>query len=252
MRALATESRHKEITVSIAGDPKTAKTFLSFTSPTPIFYHEFDIGSLNRVLPHLSKEVIAESFFEEYPLLSLEAALDVSVASKLLGQFRTEYRKSVIEAAKSGGTVIIDTESLWWELIQAVLVPADTGKKTGGLKYGPANADYRGAVSYSRDPAHRCNLVLIHQTKEIWEEGAPTGRREPHGHKENLSIVDFRLLTLKPYVGAGKTDFRIKIDNCGLNPKLEGIVIDPSGKTPGSIQSPATMGTVREILGLEG
>ena len=123
MKSLAGVTRYKETIISIAGDPKTSKTWLSFTSCPPIYYHEFDVGSLNRVLPHLPKETIAASFFEVYPLLSLEAALDVSVAKTLLGKFRTEYRRSVIEAAKVGGTVIIDTESLWWGLLPTTPFP---------------------------------------------------------------------------------------------------------------------------------
>lgn len=246
MKPLTSRDRVSNIVAAIAGDPKTAKTYTAFTSPAPIYYHEFDQGGLNRVKPYLPADL--EINFEVYPLTDHDTK---AKALKMYDHFIKEYDESVLAASLTGGTVIVDTDTLMWALMQIALT--DETKK-GPLGYKDANAKYRRIIGKARE--HGANLILINQMKEVWERNEETGQIQatgryiPHAHKEANALIDISLRTLKPYKGAGKTDFGLRVEFCGLDPTLEGAVFDSSGKTPNSYPLPASMASVRELLGV--
>lgn len=242
------------LAVSVAGDPKSSKTHFLFTAPQPIFYHQFDLGGLKRVRPFLPDNLKMQ--YEEYPALDMDVseALVRQQSAAIWKQYVASFKESVHEAAKAEGTVGIDTETIMWDIMQYAKVPPED--KRGAMKYGPANESYRAMINYTRDPAHPCNLVLIHQMRERWgatETGSigPTGVFEPAMHKHVPAQVDVRVRTWKPTV-MGSVNFRLQIIDSGVNPKAEGTWIDPAGdpNKPKTIVGPVTWDNFRLALGV--
>jgi hypothetical protein len=232
MKRVETLEREPGIVISLWGDVKTGKSFTAANAPGKLYYHEFDQGGWSRIAPHLSDERLKVGVFREtYPL---DQHTTVTQKTGLWNTFLENIQWSVKEAKDGAGFVIIDTETILWDIMQAALVP-ENGKR-GAMEYGKANGQYRGIIGGARK--YHANLIFIHQARPVWAQNEnnqwiETGQLEAQSMKENKGLVDVRIQTLKPVAGAGKTDFRAKIEFCGLDPKLEGVVFDPSGKSLG-------------------
>src|SRR3990167_2489053 len=258
MRSVTTKERQGQTVIAVSGMPKTGKTWLALaTSPRSVYYHELDTGELSRVLPALPDDLLNGNLFaQEYGLASEggdQLGISKVEADRTWLRFKREYKKSIIAAAAAGGTVVVDTGSLLWELAQAALV--DANSRRGAMEFGLANREYRGMIGFAREAAHRCNLVLIHHVREVWEKDdrdqwQATGRYNPKMHKETEALVDAGLWAMRPFRGGGKTDFRLRFDFCGLDHTMEGTVLDPSGDTAGSLALPATLETVFDLLSI--
>lgn len=227
--------------VSLAGPAKSGKTHLACTAPLPIFYHQFDLGSLKRVKSHLPAETLKQITYYEYPRLAAEF-IDVNPAGlRALAQewwrkFVKQYKADVIAAASCDppGTVVIDTETIEWELNQQANVDPEA-KKAGAMKYSLANAEQAGMIDYARNSEHRCNLILLHQMREIWEYDPESkgwkasGKFEPDRQKHVLAGIDVAAQMFRP-AATGSAKFRMKIVECGLNPYAEGLMVDDLGE----------------------
>lgn len=254
MKLLENRARAGRLIISLGGGVKTGKTSLIFSGQSPVYFHEFDLGSLERAKPQIPAST--QVYHQDYPPMAQQRS--PGIALKIWNNFLAEYSASVLAASAVGGLVAIDTETILWDVMQVALLPPeddDRGRKLGRLKYRSANGEYRGVVNYARHPDHPCDLILVHQVKPVWVrddhgQWQDTGEKEIHSHKEVGSLADIQVLTMKPHPAARNHEFRLKIVECGLEVNLEGMVIDPSGKTPGSLKDKPSISLLRELLNL--
>src|SRR5205809_605635 len=89
------------IIASVAGPPKSAKSWFACTAPWPIMYHQFDLGSFKRVKPHLTAETLANIQIESYKRIAVGFAddkidPDLQAAAKPVWEhFIKTYKQSV-------------------------------------------------------------------------------------------------------------------------------------------------------------
>jgi hypothetical protein len=227
------------LVVSAWGTPKTGKTHFSFGFPEPLYLLNFDLGGeFEPMARYLGKEIHVTSFHieEDYDTLSWNA---------LLTDFCDTYHARIEEAASRGGTVVIDTATQLWTLIQKVKLDDIKQVRLKKLRqkdpdahaaevvihpfdYSDASSKMNGLLRYAAQyPA--TNLVLTHWAAPIYVGSDKTNRIEPQGFNAVPAIVhaNIQLFTEGGENASVETPVTpmARITSCRADVRLEGMTL---------------------------
>lgn len=209
------------LVVAVWGEPKVGKTHFALTFPEPIRFLNLDFG-LRELLPKFSTKDVAWSD------LATTSTTDLEESQRILKVFHADYLQAV-EECQHGGTVVIDTATLLWQMVQTVKLHevrarrgAAKGKSAEEVK--PMNFDYAESNtlmgSILRRVLHKpdLNACFIHSCKPKYSDG---GERlnavEFQGFAATPSIAQITMQITKPGYG--------RIDYCRFDPGLAGMEI---------------------------
>lgn len=183
------------IITSISGKPKTGKTHLSLSWPSPIVVFSFDIGQE----PVLAKFKGKDIRVVQYPLPIIDTVKgkgQQDEIKQLWDKFSTDFREATENTEVK--TVIIDT---WTALYQIAQIAR--AKELGQVnimreQFGEVYARLRSLI-------HRCrlsgqNLVLVTYLRDRYVDDSNTGELEMDGWRGTESEVDVILWTTKDTV----------------------------------------------------
>lgn len=222
--------------VSVWGSEKKGKTHFAFDFPEPVRMCSFDLRhqeALEWFLLHEEKDIKVVSF-------PLGEEFDRESWPQLLLDFRDTYHAMLEEVAPHGGTVVLDTATQVWQLVQAVNLEAVKAKRLAlAQRAKPATtADEVQLYPYDYQTANlmmggllrrvrqypTVNAVFVHRCKDEYVRADRTGRIVFAGFGETPAIVQ---LNLHLYTEAqeGEIVRMGRIDSCGANISLEGMTV---------------------------
>jgi len=211
----------KSLFVLLWGPPKCGKTTFVVGNkhkkipsfPKPIYILNYDLG-LKELVESIPVEDREDIYFVD--LVGKGTNLDEVQAVQVLNKAEAGIAEAVKGIqAKGAGTIVIDTITTHWELIQWVELSGAKKNKDGKAyryEYGPANARYRQTVMGLK-AVPGCNVVLVQYAKEVYDSGGQaTGTFEPHGNKQtsHMAPIVVNLYTdtaKKPFVYGGKITY---------------------------------------------
>ena len=220
-----TASVNRRMIISVCGEEKAGKNYFSFTFPSPIYVHSFDIGLEGTIDQFVAKKEIyvAEYELEVQPGMA-EPREVAEAASALWSNFVGNYKDSLASAKR--GTVVIDTDSEVYELLRL----ARFGKLSQILphNYAPVNAEFRDVVRSAYD--HQCNLFLIGRMADEWindnnGKGNKTGNRVRRGFSDLPYLTQINALCERVDRDGGGSDFQAVIESCRFNPECNGATV---------------------------
>jgi hypothetical protein len=210
------------LVVAVWGDAKVGKTHFALTFPEPIRVLNLDFG-LRELLHRFSPKDIAWSDLETTATSNLEES------QRVLKAFHDDYL-AAIEECQNGGTVVIDTATQLWQIIQTVKlheVRARRGAAKGksaeevkpmGFDYAEANTLMGGLL---RRVLHKPNLnaCFIHRAKTKYNAAGERldGVLEFQGYGETPAIAQITMQLTSPGFG--------RIDYCRFDAGLAGMEI---------------------------
>lgn len=203
--------------VSISGDPKSGKTFLSLTFPDPIKVFSFDRGT----------KFIAETKFADKKIDITEISLPIietenqAWASEPWHNFLKEYKEDV--ASGKYNTIVLDTATVVWQMCHQAVTEERERQKLAEVKYYEPNL--RMSALFSRASIAGINLVTIQYLTERYEEGKATGELKIDGWKRTGGNADILLEMRSLTRGKGdsaKTVMETMIRACRFDRDLVG------------------------------
>jgi hypothetical protein len=222
--------------VSIWGEEKKGKTHVAFTFPAPVHVINLDYGYVEPLAKFPDKDIKVASFplGEEY---------DTETWPGILQDLRDTYH-CWLEAmdGDGGGTIVIDTATQLWQLVQKVGLEEVRLKRLATARKKDPHAQLADQPIYPYDYASanflmsglirrafqypRVNLVLIHRAQEIYEGKDPSGRMKCHGFGEVPAIVqaNVRLFT-EVDKETGVVTRKLRVDSCRADTSFEGRVM---------------------------
>lgn len=225
----------KRLVLSLWGDAKEGKTHFSLTAPPPIWYINLDFG-VDELLHKFPGLDVRRADLE------MTEATDASTYKKLLANFHKDY----VEALTMGGTVVVDTATQLWQVVQKVKLDAVIEERTeafyakhkkmpepGEIKlfpfdYADANT-YMGGLLRRAAQQRKTNVIFINRAKEDWSSQGPTGTVSFQGFKDTAAIVQMTLKLFTKREGQGdKKTFKVmgKIESCRFDKELEGMELE--------------------------
>lgn len=216
----------RRLVVTSWGAPKAGKSHFALTFPSPIVYLNLDFGVADLQWKFPETEVWRADF--PVPKLS-----NIAGCADLLTQLDEVLDQSCRDLQeRGGGTVVIDTASLLWQLVQKVdLQPHKEAKASKSnkdpeavkvMQFQYADANLRMSSLLRRViPCEDVNAVFIHGQSDVYDAGGnPTGAVQAHGWKAVHGVSQF---TLQHYRRDGQ--FFAKFEVCRPNPDLERIEV---------------------------
>jgi len=238
--------------IEVWGKEKSGKTRLGLTAPVPIYLYNFDRGydRVERSMRTDSSTIPIEPSFEErydrglilvtdYSGMvkgkpgSLQAE-DVENGREILRQFEEDWWKMVNNefckpppaglGLPKGGTAIIDTGTLIWNIAGHVLHKKAPPNQPW-IQYTMRNDFFRRLLSSARDSGR--NVIFIHHDTEIYgQEGTILGTRA-QGDKLVARAADIVIkMRSEKQAQAGLPSFKTRIEDCGLNASVTGQELD--------------------------
>lgn len=211
------------ILMSVWGSAKTGKSHFALTAPEPIYYFNLDFG----VRPLLHKFADKDITVYDVPVV-LFAGMDesddhIKGLTATLNTFQNAYQRALNELRGTGGSVVIDTTSILWKLIQEVYVGGSDkeGARPKRFNFNKANMVMD---SYLRAPLHvGINGVMLMQCKGVFDSrGQETGEVQPQGYGGTTSVTEVTLQMLKT-----DSNSRVaRIQDCRPNIELEGLELE--------------------------
>jgi hypothetical protein len=215
----------RRIIISLTGEEKSGKNHTSFTAPSPLFVHSFDVG-LDGVVQKFQNE--KEIYVADYELSiqpgEASAGEVAEAADKVWQQFVANYRDGL--ASCGNGTTVIDTDTELYELLRL----ARFGKLTQIMPhhYGPVNAELRDVIRESYD--HDANVFFLSKKTDIWEsyigsDGKEKGRKTGLKGRKGFGDLPFLVQVVASTVREDTTDgtvFNVAIEDCRFNPMANG------------------------------
>ena len=224
-----TDRIYPRIIASLWGPPKSGKTHLGLTFPTPIYAIEIgetgteDWFMAHPDVPHKYEPIIIPDLV---PKLSDHEMLLANFEEKLMEAVDSEYK-----------TLVIDSTSRLWRSIRAVKTDETFRAST---REKPNQADYEGANDYMEQVVQVArknrglNLVFVHRHREVFRKVdgklQDTGDIESRDYRgmENLVTIQIRTGKAEFFMGKDKPkvmDFAHTIELCRYQPELEGQMI---------------------------
>jgi len=108
---------HKRLVVAIDGLQKTGKTSLALRFPKPLVMLNLDFSLEELVVQH--PELWDDNTCQQ-ARLQMNELTDPSTWGALLKEFHEKYIRALEFAEAYGGTVIVDTATQLWQVVQAV------------------------------------------------------------------------------------------------------------------------------------
>ena len=228
------------LVMSVWGGDKTGKTSLGLTFPAPVLDLNLDFGidELFYTRPELLGKVMKHD-------LQLNELTEPETWGQLLVDFHTHYLAALVYANDRGGTVMVDTATQLWQVIQAVKVEQvrnarlskvearkfvsqaareealERAGKPSQMDYSQANAFMGGLM---RRALHypNVNALFINKAKpEYNDAGRPTGALEYHGFGEMPGITQVHVQMYRK----GMKHYG-RIQRCRFDTSLEGLDIE--------------------------
>jgi len=212
--------------VQFWGQEKTGKTTAALSFPQPIYLLSFD-GNYRLAW----KRAGAEGMVSLYAPKLNDGQVE---AKQRLKSFRDDWVLACDEVGKGGGTVILDSETELWRLVQEVMVhiarddkereAVRAGKKYSQSRwdYGPANRFMEQVLTY---PFHLgINCALVTRAKKVYVDGQETNQYGPHGYSETGFLVPSRIQCLYDR----EKGFRLKFDTCAEDMSMVGMSVGVS------------------------
>lgn len=247
------KAREREISpffiVEVWGHEKAGKTRFCLTAPPPIYVYNFDKGydRVERNMVATSATIPIEPPFAERYEKGLIVVTDYSAIIKtrgkskkgglqaddvengkeVLDQFESDWFAMVDgEVAKNeklppGGTAVIDTGTLIWNIAGHVLKKKAPPNQPW-IQYTMRNDFFRRLLGSARDSGRHV-MFVHHDTEIMGEEGKTVGHRA-QGDKlvSRAADVIVRMRTEKQR-GKGLPVYLTSIEDCGLNAELTGM-----------------------------
>lgn len=226
----STAEKPHRLLVTSWGTTKVGRTHFALTFPDPIAVFDFDAGVKDIEWKFPDKEVYRAPLY---------VPNGVDECARLLSQFEEALVQTCHDFQnRGGGTVVLDTASILWQLVQRVDLRAVREKKARPgqdpdavkvmqFQYADANLRMSRLLRHVI-PFEDVNAVFIHGAADIYNDaGQPTGEIGCHGWKAVHGVSQF---TLRHYVRDGT--FWARFDTCRFDPTLEGIELpDPTYQT---------------------
>ena len=222
--------------VSVWGAEKKGKTHFGFGFPEPVRMCSFDLRhheALEWFLREEEKDIKVVSF-------QLGEEFDRAGWPQLLVDFRDTYHSMLEEVAPHGGTVVLDTATQVWQLVQACNLEVVKEKRLALMQKNKptATADDVQLYPYDYQTANlmmggllrrvrqypTVNAVFVHRAKDEYVRSDRTGRIQFAGFGETPAIVQLNL-QLYTEVVDGEVVRMGRIDSCGANISLEGMTV---------------------------
>jgi hypothetical protein len=227
----ASELSTGQLVVSPWGIPKSGKTHFAFTFPEPIRVINFDFGI---------KEVVGKFPGKDIKWADFLITAEPDQHHRILGEAVEAYEDMLDELKGSGGTIVIDTITQVWQLVQSVkleTVKNRRAKKKGvdvedvqihQFDYSQANL-YMGSMlrSILDTQYSKVNGVFIMRSKKQYAGGDDTGKQEFQGFNETPSIAQ---ITLEILMKGGARVTSNRFDRA-----TEGMVFGTEGDPMGEI-----------------
>jgi hypothetical protein len=189
----ATPNEDERIIASIHGRTKRGKTSLALTFPSPRFLIDLDHGA--RELFRIEPELLVGTNLPD-PEYHIPERITHEEALALLNHFLDDYQDACDEAAKYGGTVIVDTATQLHQFVQKVMLDKVVNKRIKEtalkLKVKPEDVDadltrifpydYREANALETAIIQRpyaypkLNAVFLGRHRELYDGPNPTGK----------------------------------------------------------------------------
>lgn len=219
------KARLREV-MSISGLEGAGKTSFALTAPSPIYAFDFDQNLDPLVGPWQAANPGKELYAKQY---RLKPFASITEQKAMYSQFLHDIDE-VTGDLVDGGTVLIDTGTHVWQLIQAIDIEEIRATRVGKpnedkvypFDYARANKHMEDVVARLKDNP-RLNVVLTHRMKEQYDaKGSGTGMYIPQGYKgiPYLATVNARLSK-----NTAHKRF-LTIDKCTPNTYIEGMVLE--------------------------
>jgi hypothetical protein len=221
---LPVRNQPQRIIAAIRGNAKEGKTALALDFPEPVIIFNFDYGYEAAAKFILSKNPGKKLYHYDLPIADDTTPQEMAV---ILKKFQAMYADAVRYCDQERGTVVVDTASDLWRVVQeAILGPLREEAKAKGkvmpqFAYGQANLVMAGLL---RRPFHlnHVNAVFIHRNRAIYESAEPTGRYEGQWFGDTPAIVEH---IFEVYEDQGDKKIKARIEVCRTDRQLRGTIL---------------------------
>lgn len=225
----------KRLVASVWGPPKAGKTHLALTFPAPIYLLNLDLG-LDPLLSKFDGKTIHDARFV------VDDPEDYGSVARTLTNFIHAYEWALKEADDAAGTVVVDTASLLWDMVQVVKLAqvkqkkfkAEVAKKGGDenrvdydliklhqFEYAEANT-YMATLLRKALYRPSVNVVFIGSAKNAYDgSGNRLNTLEFQGFGKMPSIAEATITMRR----APDNSFVGRIDDCRFEPGYNGTEI---------------------------
>jgi len=236
----AKRPRNDFVLVEAWGREKSGKTFWAMTAPAPIYFFNFDKG-YDRVEKYMLKNSdtipIDPPFVERYSHELISVAdysgqvnedavklVDDTNAEALLKEFEKDWLDML--RREPGGTAIIDTGTILWNLASQVLQRKAPANQSW-IQYTYRNEFFRRLLVQARESGK--NVVFLHHDTDIYNSEGNISGQKAQGDKliSRGADVICRSTSVKNKKG-GRPDYILKIEDCGLDSSHTGMELTNS------------------------
>jgi hypothetical protein len=183
---------HPKLTVGIWGGPKTYKTPLAYSFPEPVYHINLDREAETLAPWNKGRNIQVCDI-----LVPPDEELTADLVNGILHEFMDAYRGALLEKQ---GTVVVDTVSVLWTLIQVFVLKGTLERKKlkGGkdelfqFDYADANMLYENILLATK--ASKIHSVFIARgTDDYNSAGNRTGKLKPQMQKNTPYMVNLWL-----------------------------------------------------------
>lgn len=212
----------KRLIVTAWGTPKTGKSHFALTFPEPLCYLNLDRSVEDIQYKFKGKDVWRGDFI-------IPKGLDPQACTDLLNLMDEVVDASLPDLNEAGGTLVIDTATWLWQIVQKVFLQPHKEKKAGKngdpdevrvmpFQYADANL-WMSSLMRRVIPYENVNAVFLHSAHELYNsQGQPSGVLGCHGWKAVHGVSQFTVrLTRRDQ------RFWALYEVCRLDPSLEGL-----------------------------
>jgi hypothetical protein len=244
-------SRPQRIIAAIRGNAKEGKTAFALDFPEPVVIFNFDYGYESAAKFILHKDPGKKLYHFDMPITD---DMSVTEMAATLKKFQAKYVECLNYCDALGGTVVVDTASDLWRIVQeAVLGPIKEklapGKYMSQFEYGKANIVMAGLL---RRPYHleNVNAVFIHRNKPIYSGGEATGRFEGQWFNDTPAIVEY---VFEVFEDMADKKIKTRIEVCRPDCTLRGtVLVNPTHSLIWSMVGPEEEAEAPTAIGIDG
>ena len=190
---------HPRLTVGIWGGPKTFKTPLAYTFPEPIYHINLD-----RDVEPLAPWNMGRNIQVCDILIPPDEELTAEVVNGILHMFMDAYRGALLQET---GTVVVDTVSVLWTLIQVFVLKSVLERKLKRdgkdelfqFDYADANLLYEN-ILLAPKAAKIHSVFIARAIDEYNSAGNKSGKIKPQMQKNTPYLVNLWLQTTREEV----------------------------------------------------
>jgi hypothetical protein len=221
---LPVRAQPQRIVAAVRGNSKEGKTTLSLDFPDPVVIFNFDYGYEAAARYILQKDPGKKLYHYDLPVSDETTPAEMAI---ILKKFQAIYASAVAYCDQERGTVVVDTASDLWRVVQeAILGPLKEaaeakGKYMSQFEYGKANIVMAGIL---RKPLHynNVNAVFVHRNRDIYDGANKTGRQEGQWFGDTPAIVEH---IFEVYEDQADKKIKARIEVCRTDRTLRGTIL---------------------------